>query len=73
MTARLVKRRHPLTARAPPFHHLRSYNPVPDADDTPELIAARAFEIATLKSWVAAFHAERAAAKAFLARDERAL
>ena len=50
-----------------------NYNPVPDADDTPELIAAREFEIATLKGWVAAFHAERAAAKAYLARDERAL
>ena len=49
-----------------------NYNPIPDKDDSPELIAARALEIGYLKAWVADFHAERAAAKAFLAREERA-
>lgn len=66
---------HP-SARYPP-RVLRSdignnYNPVPDKDDTPALIAARALETSYLKTWIADFHAERAAAKAFLAREERA-
>ena len=49
-----------------------NFNPVPGDFDTPALVAARAFETSTLKSWIAAFHEERAAAKAFLARGERA-
>ena len=49
-----------------------NYNPIPDKDDTPALIAARALETSILKTWIAEFHAERAAAKAFLAREERA-
>jgi lysosomal Pro-X carboxypeptidase len=44
-------------------------NPVPNAlTDTPSLVAARQFEIDTLHSWVAAFHEERRAAKAFMRR-----
>lgn len=40
------------------------FNPVPDLKtDTPSLVAARAFEIATLTQWVADFHKERLAAK----------
>ena len=40
------------------------YNPLPDSlTDTPSLIAAREFEILTLKRWVQAFHEERRAAK----------
>jgi len=46
-------------------------NPVPNpASDTPSLVAARQFEVDTLNEWVAAFHAERRAAKAFVARRE---
>ena len=63
----------------PPFltrrHHSdigNNYNPVPDKDDSPYLIAARELELAYLRQWVADFHAERASAKAFLARNERA-
>ena len=41
-----------------------NFNPIPTPDDEPALIAARAFETATLTSWVRDFHAERAAAKA---------
>ncbi len=44
-----------------------NWNPVPTSDDEPALIAAREFEMATLRTWVAEFRAERAAAKAFLA------
>jgi hypothetical protein len=44
-----------------------NYNPVPTKDDTPALVAARQLEISILNEWVAAFHAERSAAKAFLA------
>ena len=49
-----------------------NFNPVPDADDTPALMAARELEIAYLRQWIAEFHAERAASTAFLARNERA-
>ena len=49
-----------------------NFNPLPIPQDTPEVIAARELEIAYLNQWVREFHAERAAAKAFLARDERA-
>ena len=49
-----------------------NYNPIPDKDDSAPLIAARLLETNYLKSWIATFHEERAAAKAFLARDERA-
>jgi lysosomal Pro-X carboxypeptidase len=44
-----------------------NYNPVPTADDTPALRAARELEISILNEWVAAFHAERRAAQQFLA------
>lgn len=42
-------------------------NPVPTANDSPAVVAAREFEIATLNKWVAEFHAERAESKARLA------
>ena len=45
---------------------------MPDKDDSAPLIAARQLETSYLKSWIAAFHEERAAAKAFLAREARA-
>ena len=53
----------------PPFP---ADNPVPGDFDSPALIAAREVEIDYLKRWVQDFHAERAAAKAFIAREERA-
>lgn len=49
-----------------------NYNPIPDKDDSAPLIAARLLEISYLQTWIAAFHEERDAAKAFIARDERA-
>ena len=49
-----------------------NYNPIPDKDDSAPLIAARLLEINYLQTWIAAFHEERAAAKAFIAREERA-
>ena len=49
-----------------------SANPVPDPQrDTPALVAAREFEIETLRGWIADFHKERRAAKARLAANER--
>lgn len=49
-----------------------NWNPQPAADDTKELIAARELEIDILNRWVRDFHEERAAAKAFLDRNEGA-
>ena len=49
-----------------------NYNPVPGSFDSPDLIAARLLEINYLKTWIAAFNEEREAAKAFIAREERA-
>ena len=65
---------HALTRIGPPPPPLLRHadNPVPDKDDSAPLIAARQLETSYLKSWIAAFHEERAAAKAFLAREARA-
>ena len=35
-------------------------NPVPSPDDSPALVSARAFEVATINAWVADVAAERA-------------